>query len=127
VTDTPDPASSTESFGRYLAQQRELRGVSLEQISDPTKLSLSTLRALETDDAVRLPERVFIVGAVRAYAKAVGLSPEETLLRLHESWGVAPVGPAQMVGKKAPPGALRWLLVAAAIAAIVAVALKLGR
>jgi cytoskeletal protein RodZ len=95
--------------------------MTLQQIADGTKLSLSTLRALETDDAARLPERVFLVGAVRAYAKAVGLSPEETILRLHESWGVAPGGPADLPSRKRPRSSGRW--VAGAIALAVALAL----
>ena len=118
----PTPPRS-ESFGRYLAQQRELRGLTLEQISDATKLSLSTLRALETEDAARLPERVFVVGAVRAYAKAVGLSPEETILRMRESWGIAPGGATDLPSRKKSRAPLKWMALLIAIAAAVGLAL----
>ena len=76
-----------EGFGRYLAQQRELRGLSLQSVADATKLSAGTLKALETEDYSRLPERVFVVGMVKAYARCVGLSVEETVLRLQEAMG----------------------------------------
>jgi cytoskeletal protein RodZ len=76
-----------EGFGRYLAQQRELRGLSLQSVADATKLSAGQLKALETEDYSRLPERVFVVGMVKAYARCVGLSVEETVLRLQESMG----------------------------------------
>lgn len=80
-----DAAPQSEGFGRYLAQQRELRGLTLQTVADQTKLSVGMLKALEADDFAHLPERVFIIGAVKAYARAVGLSVEETVLRLQEA------------------------------------------
>jgi len=83
----PKTPPTPEGFGRYLTQQRELRGLSLQAVADQTKLSLGALKALEAADYARLPERVFIIGAVRAYARCVGLSAEETVLRLQEALG----------------------------------------
>ena len=128
MTAEADPApQKAEGFGRYLAQQRELRGLSLEQISDATKLSLTTLRALEGDDSKRWPERVFLVGAVRAYAKAVGLSPEETILRLHEALGTVPDGAAVAPAKKATSSGARVAVIAVVLAAALGVAYHLAR
>jgi cytoskeletal protein RodZ len=81
------PASAPEGFGRYLSRQRELRGLTLQAVADQTKLSVGSLKALEGDDFSRLPERVFLIGAVKAYARCVGLSAEETVLRLQEALG----------------------------------------
>ncbi|MBS2031093.1 MAG: helix-turn-helix domain-containing protein [Deltaproteobacteria bacterium] len=90
MSDAPAPApSAPEGFGRYLARQRELRGLTLQAVADQTKLSLGQLKALEADDFSRLPERVFVIGAVKAYARCVGLSVEETVLRLQEALGPA--------------------------------------
>lgn len=73
-----------ESFGAYLIRSRELRGVSLEQIADETRILASKLKALEEDDRSNLPERVFVVGYIRAYAKAIGLDANEAILRYDE-------------------------------------------
>jgi cytoskeletal protein RodZ len=115
----PAPARG-ESFGRYLAQQRELRGLTLENVGDATKLSLSTLRALEADDAAHLPERVFLVGAVRAYARAVGLSPEETVLRLHEALGSSANAEVQLPRRRRSAGRAIGILIGLAAAGAVA-------
>lgn len=71
-------------FGRYLTQQRELRGMSREDISQRTKIPKSVLLALETGQRERLPERVFVLNYIRAYAQAIGLAPEEAVLRYEE-------------------------------------------
>jgi len=73
-----------EEFGRYLGQQRELRGLTREDMSRSTKIPPSLLEALELGQVERLPERVFVVNFVRSYANVLGLEEEETLLRFQE-------------------------------------------
>jgi cytoskeletal protein RodZ len=76
-------------FGTYLAQQRELRGMTREEVAARTKISPSLLKALESGNAERLPERIFVANYVRAYAQVIGLSPEEAVLRFEEIYGGA--------------------------------------
>lgn len=116
------PPPLPEGFGRYLAQQRELRGLSLQSVADATKLSVGTLKALEGEDFSRLPERVFVVGIVKAYARCVGLSVEETVLRLQESMG--PVADAPQLRRRRKGRGLLVAVVAgaAALAALAAAA-----
>lgn len=71
-------------FGRYLAQQRELRGMSREELARLTKIPPTLLAALEDGQVERLPERVFVLHHVRAYARMLGLSEEEVRLRYEE-------------------------------------------
>jgi cytoskeletal protein RodZ len=71
-------------FGKYLSQQRELRGLSREEVSRVTKISPSLLIALEEGQVERLPARVFVLGYIRAYATVIGLAPEEAVLRYEE-------------------------------------------
>lgn len=73
------------SFGRYLRQERELRGVSIERISAETRISKGTLSAIEDDAYERLPGRVYMLGYLRGYSECVGLDPNEVLLRYEES------------------------------------------
>ena len=90
--ESPPPAAEAaggaDSFGRYLRQERELRGVSLEQIAEQTRIGVGNLRALERDELARLPARVFLLGFVRSYAEAIGLDPDEAALRFEEWWHI---------------------------------------
>src|SRR5881296_4234404 len=66
-------------FGRNLREARERRGVSLRQIANTTKISVSALEALERNDISRLPGGIFSRAFVRSYALEVGLDPEKTI------------------------------------------------
>lgn len=89
-------------FGKYLVQQRELRGLSREDVSQATKIPPSLLKALETGQAERLPERVFVVNFLKAYAQVVGLEQDEVLLRFEEVADERPVdlAPVEEPGEK---------------------------
>jgi cytoskeleton protein RodZ len=64
------------SFGETLRRERELRQISLREISEATKINLRYLDALERDDFRHLPGGVFNKGFVRAYAQFIGIDPE---------------------------------------------------
>jgi cytoskeleton protein RodZ len=65
--------------GRSLREARERRGVTLRQLANTTKISVSALEALERNDLSRLPGGIFSRAFVRSYASEVGLDPEETV------------------------------------------------
>ena len=64
------------SFGEHLRQQREMRGISLEEIMATTKISRRLLQALEDEQFELLPGGIFNKSYVRAYAKCVGINEE---------------------------------------------------
>src|SRR5262245_25109927 len=66
-------------FGVRLKSARETQSVSLRHIATVTKISLSTLEALERDDFSRLPGGIFGRAFVRAYAAEVRLDPDLTV------------------------------------------------
>ncbi len=68
-----------ENFGSYLKHERELRGVSLEEISGVTNIPLRFLKALEENSFDELPGEVFIKGYIRSYANIIGSDFEEML------------------------------------------------
>jgi len=72
------------SLGQELRRERELRGISLQEISDSTKISLRYLRALEEDHLDVLPGRFFTKSIIRAYAQYCGLEEEAVLNKYHE-------------------------------------------
>src|SRR5690349_19034261 len=76
-----DAASQLASFGEELRREREIRGISLKEIADATKISKRFLEALERNDHRTLPAPVFTRGFVREYARYVGLNAEEMVNR----------------------------------------------
>lgn len=67
--------------GFELRQARERQGLSLQQISNTTKISLRVLQAIEASDGTRLPAPVFTRSFVRTYATQVGLDPDDVARR----------------------------------------------
>jgi cytoskeleton protein RodZ len=67
------------SFGENLRREREMRGVTLEEMCDTTKISVRLLRALEQDQFSELPGGVFTRSFIRAYAQYLGLDEEHVL------------------------------------------------
>ena len=65
------------SVGERLRREREMRGVSLDDIAEATKIGTRLLRALEEEHFDLLPGGIFNKGFVRAYAKYLGLSEDE--------------------------------------------------
>ncbi len=64
------------SFGEELKRERELREITLREVSESTKISLRYLEALERNAFENLPGGVFNRGFVRAYSKFIGIDPE---------------------------------------------------
>jgi cytoskeleton protein RodZ len=67
------------AFGERLRREREMRGVTLDEISESTKISRRHLEALEKEDFDSLPGGVFNRGFVRAYARFLGLDEEQAV------------------------------------------------
>lgn len=61
------------SFGENLRRERELRGITLAELANATKISLRHLQALEGDQLDDLPGGVFNRGFVRAVARYMKL------------------------------------------------------
>ena len=68
-----------EDFGSYLKSERELRGVTLEELHTKTRIPMHYLQALEKNLFDELPEEVFIRGYIRSFAKVIGANEDEML------------------------------------------------
>jgi transcriptional regulator with XRE-family HTH domain len=77
----PQPHSELASFGEELRREREIRGISLKEIADATKISKRFLDAIEHNDHKTLPAPVFTRGFVREYARYLGLNAEDMVNR----------------------------------------------
>jgi cytoskeletal protein RodZ len=82
-----------ESIGRYLRKRREMRAMSVEEVSRATRIPIPSLERLETDRFDDLPGEVFVRGFLKSYARAVGLSVDEVLARYSASRRVTQVTP----------------------------------
>ncbi len=67
------------TFGENLRRERELRGISLHEIAEATKISARFLQALEQDRFDVLPGGLFRRTFVRQYAKHVGLDADRVV------------------------------------------------
>ena len=73
-----------------LASIRTTKGISLEEISQNTKIKVSTLQALEAGKFDSLPGGIYNISYIRQYARAVG-ADEGSLVELYRSKFVAAV------------------------------------
>jgi cytoskeleton protein RodZ len=71
----------TLDIGAALSEARRSLGLSLEQISETTRVRVRHLEALEAGQIDQLPSRPFTIGYVRAYAKALSLDADATAAR----------------------------------------------
>ena len=67
------------SFGERLKREREMREVSLDELTKATRISQRFLEALENEDWKKLPGGVFGRGFVRTIAGYLGLDEESFL------------------------------------------------
>jgi transcriptional regulator with XRE-family HTH domain len=73
------------SLGQGLRRERELRGISLREIANQTKINIRFLEALENDQLDILPGTFFIKAIIREYAKSIGLEEHAALNKYYET------------------------------------------
>ena len=114
------------SFGDKLRRERDLRGISLREIAERTKISMRFLQALEEDRIDMLPGGLFPRAFVKQYALFLGLDAERTVADFVAAHGEAP----QELRKAAPPSRRMPVSlgqVFLAVVAVLAVALTFRR
>ena len=76
-----------QGSGSILAQARKKQQKSIEEIAQELNLSVTQIKAIELDQSDGLPEPTYVRGYIRAYAKLLGLKPEEVLQSyLNPNW-----------------------------------------
>ena len=90
-----------EEFGASLREERERKGISLDEVSSRLKIHVRMLRALEEGDREHFPHAAYAKGFIRSYASYLGLSAEEiaealgTMPGLSQSQAFVPVADNQ--------------------------------
>jgi len=70
------PTMDKGTFGEHLRREREMRGVSLDEVSQATRIATRFLQALESERWTDLPGGVFNRGFLRSIARYLGLDEE---------------------------------------------------
>jgi cytoskeletal protein RodZ len=90
-----------ESLGKYLKRERENRKISLKEVSKQIKVREPFLKAVEEDRRELLPSVTYVKGFLSAYAKYLGLDPNEVILRYEaESQGERIILPEALPKKR---------------------------
>jgi cytoskeletal protein RodZ len=79
VRNATERSSSVGEFGDKFRQAREKKELSLDDVSNVTKISSRMLQAIEEEHFDQLPGGVFNKGFIRAYAKHLGLNSDDAV------------------------------------------------
>ena len=110
------------TFGENLKREREMRGVSLDEISAATRIATRFLQAIENEQWDQLPGGVFNRGFVRAVAHYLGLDEESIVAEYVLAVDDRPSVP---VWTGRPPAVapdqpwLAWILAAVVVVALI--------
>jgi len=109
------------NFGERLKRERELREVTLEEITQATRIGSRFLQALENEDWDKLPGGVFNRGFVRSIAHYLGLNEEAFLGEYDMAYGThaeqLAQKQAQKIEERIPPTPL-WIPAALVVGAL---------
>ncbi|MCB9522330.1 MAG: helix-turn-helix domain-containing protein [Myxococcales bacterium] len=75
--------------GPTLTKVRSMAGIPLEEIAERTKISMFTLRCLESEDYGDLPAKVYLRGFLKQIARMLRLDPERLVrdyLHEYDAW-----------------------------------------
>ena len=78
------------AFGDRLRREREMRGITLDEIAESTKISRRHLESLEKEDFDSLPGGIFNKGFVRAYARFLGIDEDQAVADYSANTNEAP-------------------------------------
>ena len=111
------------TFGEGLKREREMRGVSLDEISAATRIATRFLNAIEREQWDQLPGGVFNRGFVRAVARYLGLDEENTVAEYVLAVGDRPnvpvwTGSPPAVASEQPWAA--WIIAAVLVITLIA-------
>jgi transcriptional regulator with XRE-family HTH domain len=76
-----DAEPADASIGSFLARQRRLRGISVDELAQRTRIPRRSLERLEAGAFDATPDG-FVRGFVRTVAEALGLDPDDAVNRL---------------------------------------------
>jgi len=110
------------SFGERLKRERELREVTLEEITSATRIGPRFLEALENEEWEKLPGGVFNRGFVRSVARYLGLDEEVLLGEYDLAHGTQLQSVAERQESKRIPAVPKWFPVVILVGILIVLA-----
>lgn len=89
-----------------LATVRRNRGITLQQISEATKIGVRSLEAIEFGDFRKLPGGIYATSYIRQYARAIDY-PEDDILEVYRSHMAGEPIASRRTRSEKVPGTLR--------------------
>ena len=83
-----DSASENDRTTLGLASRRRKMKISLDQISQATKISVRSLQAIETEEFKKLPGGIYNTSYIRQYANAIGFDEGQILTLYYSIMGI---------------------------------------
>jgi cytoskeletal protein RodZ len=108
------------SIGAYLARERRMRGISVSELAELTKIPTRSIQRMEAGAFDGNPDG-FVRGFVRTIAVGLGLDPEEAVMRMLGE----PADLAEAAGNSALRLDRRLLVIAALLVATVSLGLAI--
>jgi len=78
----PDQVEQVQEVGLYLQQQREARCLSVDAVSEKTRIRSGVISALESGHVDELPEPIYLRGFVKRYAEFLGLDGDSVAVSI---------------------------------------------
>lgn len=97
-----------ETVGQYLRRHRESRRMSVEEIARSTRVPMSSVERIESDQFDELPGEVFVRGFLKSYARSLGIECDDVLARYTASRRVAWVTPLPISSPTKPARGRRF-------------------
>lgn len=118
----PDPIADSphQRIGAVIRAARENRGLTLDQVSKDTRVTVSHLRAIEDMTPNIIGEAVYVKGHIRTYARHLGLNADDILTRYLKECAILKDPEKQDI---APPQVSRSLPVAVPVLGLVVLGL----
>ena len=79
MSDFVEEKASNEKLGEYLKRVRESKGISLEEFSQKTRVSLEHLQEIEAGEWNKFPVEAYVRGYLNSIAVALGLDMPKVL------------------------------------------------
>ena len=111
------------SLGDSLRQQREKRGITLDQAAADTRIREKFLKALEDGDLQSLPGAVYTKGFLRNYAEYLGLDDQESVVQLQQERGGPPAEAKRKFAPMKPVGGRSLVFTPAVFVPVVVIGL----
>ncbi len=79
MTNSVEPKTAEETLGAYLKKIRESKGLSLEDLSQRTRISLKNLQQIEAGEWEKFPVEAYVRGYLNSISETLGLAMPEIL------------------------------------------------